>query len=449
MSTYTPIASQTLTGNATSITFSNIPQGYTDLVIVTNVKSTSTGNLVMRYNSDASASYSLTRLTGDSSSAQSGRLANYNEIYTDSNGYYDGSNFNQAKIINLMNYSNTATFKNCLIRSNRAQTGTDAIIGLWRSTSAITSVLLSGNGNTLVAGSTFNLYGIAAGSAKAKGGLVTTDGTYWYHTFKGSGFFSTYQSLTVDYLVIAGGAGGSAGQTNNSIGAGGGAGGLRSTVGATGGGGSLGSALSLSADTNYEITVGAGGPATLYPNYGGTSGSNSVFSTITSIGGGGGGGNVGPGAPNGNGVSGGSGGGGRMGSTTGGSGTANQGYAGGAGGNVSGGGGGGTGGTGGNGSGTQGGNGGAGVSISAWATPTSTGVSNYYAGGGGGSSDTSASQPSGGSGGGGAGSAKNAGNATAGTLATGSGGGGGTAGDTANQWGGNGGSGLVIVRYAV
>jgi hypothetical protein len=158
--TYEIIATNTLGSSQASITFSSIPSTYTDLVIVTNVKSTTTGNMIMRFNSDSSALYSLTRLTGDNSSAQSSRLSGYSEIYTDSNGYFEGSNFNQAKIINIMNYSNATTFKTSIIRSNRAQQGTDAIFGLWRSTSAITSILLSGNGNNFVAGSTFNLYGI-------------------------------------------------------------------------------------------------------------------------------------------------------------------------------------------------------------------------------------------------------------------------------------------------
>ena len=160
--TYEKIQTNTLVSSETSITFSSIPSTYTDLVIVTNIKSTATGNLVMRFNADASSLYSITRLTGDGSSAASARLANYNEIYTDSQGYYDGDNFNQVKIINIMNYANTTTHKTCLIRSNRAQTGVDVIVGMYRSTAAITSILLSGNGNTLVAGSTFTLYGIKA-----------------------------------------------------------------------------------------------------------------------------------------------------------------------------------------------------------------------------------------------------------------------------------------------
>jgi hypothetical protein len=161
-STYEKIATNTLGSSAASITFSSIPNTYTDLVIVTNVKSTTTGNMTLRFNSDSSSLYSYTRLTGDGSSAASSRITDFNQLFTDSQGYFDGNNFNQVKTINIMNYSNTTTFKTCLIRSNRVQTGVDAIAGLYRSTSAITSILLSGNGNNFVAGSTFNLYGIKA-----------------------------------------------------------------------------------------------------------------------------------------------------------------------------------------------------------------------------------------------------------------------------------------------
>lgn len=158
--TYEKIASNTLSSSQASITFSSISGSYTDLVIVTNVKSTTTGNMTIRFNSDSSSLYSYTRLTGDGSSAASSRITGFNQLFTDSQGYFDGDNFNQVKTINIINYSNTTTFKTCLIRSNRVQTGIDAIAGLYRSTSAITSILLSGNGNNFVAGSTFNLYGI-------------------------------------------------------------------------------------------------------------------------------------------------------------------------------------------------------------------------------------------------------------------------------------------------
>lgn len=89
---------------------------------------------------------------------------------------------------------------------------------------------------------------------------------------------------SVDYLVVAGG-GGSAGSygATGSYGLGGGGGGA--------GGYLSGSALSVTAGTTYNITVGAGGVAgsTSQTEYRGGTGGNSVFSSITASGGGGGG----------------------------------------------------------------------------------------------------------------------------------------------------------------
>ena len=79
-------------------------------------------------------------------------------------------------------------------------------------------------------------------------------------TFSRSLLVGNPGSITVDYLVVAGAGGGGGGS-----GGGGGAGGLRSTVGATGGGGSLESALSLTLNEIYTVTVGAGGAGVQRP----------------------------------------------------------------------------------------------------------------------------------------------------------------------------------------
>ena len=254
--------------------------------------------------------------------------------------------------------------------------------------------------------------------ALPSGGTVTTSGNYRIHTFTSSGtFVNTIASLSVEYLVIAGGGAGGVGDANaNAYGGGGGAGGYRTNVAGqtSGGGASAESALSLSAG-NKTVTVGAGGAGASGDNQLGTNGGDSVFDSITSIGGGRGGANSADGS------SGGSGGGGKESDGSGQSGTSGQGYGGGPGseGGNRGGGGGGAGGSGGTSS------GGGGVSS------TITGSAVTRAGGGG-------SNGSGGSGGGGDGGDPTGYN---GTANTGSGGG------AATENSGNGGSGLVVVRY--
>lgn len=100
----------------------------------------------------------------------------------------------------------------------------------------------------------------------------------------------------------------------------------------------------------------------------------------------------------------------------------------------------------------QSGTGGNGLNTySTWATATTTGVGGWYGGGGGGGgggADPGAGRP-GGAGGGGKGSTNLSTNFTDGTANTGSGGGGRFISHSGSGAGGVGGSGLLIVRYAV
>ena len=284
--------------------------------------------------------------------------------------------------------------------------------------------------------------------------LVYSDATKgWLAGNDGIGLTSATLPLTVDYLVVAGGGAG-----GSQYGGGGGAGGLRTSYGsASGGGSSAESALTLLLSTNYDVTVGPGGSGALAP-VGSNAGSSSVFSSITSEGGGYGG----TFRPNNNGTStggtnGGSGGGGGMGftagtTTTGGAATSSpaQGYAGGdgyrgSGSDYNGGGGGGANqaGQAGNASASStGGYGGDGLEVNIIG-----GTGNYYAGGGGGMGQTTAG--TGGTGGGGDGTNASSYNSSTidGDANTG-GGGGGMAPFASPDDSGNGGSGVVILRYS-
>jgi len=303
----------------------------------------------------------------------------------------------------------------------------------------------------------------------ATGGTITTSGDYKIHTFTGPGTFcvscagTAPGSNTVDYLVVAGGAGG-AGQ----YGGGGGAGGYRESSGAASGCysrsplGACVSALPVSVQ-GYPITVGGGGAGNpITPNFAvSSSGANSIFSTITSAGGG-------FASSPGNAGSGGSGGGaGRNGSTPnvgagntppvsppqgnpGGPKTADD---------STGSGGGGAGGAGGANiaapsPSAKGGDGGPGVASSITGSPVTR------AGGGGGGTRNDGTQGStangvpnnpgsGGPGGGGNGGYPGPNNPSpqAGTANTGGGGGAGWGGCGSDSNGSNGGSGIVIIRY--
>jgi hypothetical protein len=394
-STYVPLSSVTLSTAQSQVTFSNIPQTYTDLVLIVNASLASgAASLLMRYNSDSGTNYSGTRLIGNGSAASSERTtsSNQNDI-----GYFNTSMCNS--ITSIQNYSNSTTYKTCLVRANTSEY-VFGQVQMWRNTAAVTSISITNSSAVnFNAGTTFNLYGVGANQLKATGGdIITTDGTYWYHAFKTSGTFTPQTALSCDVLVVGGGGGGSNG-------------------GNYGGGGGAGKVFNTSSENltvqAYTCTIGAGGAGN----------SNGSASTVTGTG-------LSLSATNGDTGSG----------TTGGE--SGDAYSGGTGSNSSpfaGGGGGGSTAVGANAV-TGGGNGGAGNNTySSWLSTTGLGVSGFLAGGGGGASG--ATPGFGGSGGGGAGGT---GNGNAATANTGSGGGG-----AVNSTGGTGGSGLVIVRYAV
>jgi hypothetical protein len=64
--------------------------------------------------------------------------------------------------VHFMNYSNTTTNKTVLGRSSAASGFVEAAVGLWRNTSAITSITATTGGQSYQTGSTFTLYGIKA-----------------------------------------------------------------------------------------------------------------------------------------------------------------------------------------------------------------------------------------------------------------------------------------------
>jgi hypothetical protein len=160
--TYTPIASITLGASTSSIVFSSIPQTYTDLIIVTNLVSAA-GNqdLDLRFNGDTGTNYSWTALYGTGSAAASTRGTSDNKFRADQYGYIE-TTLRQNAIIQIQNYSNTTTYKTAISRANNASTGVDIVVGLWRSTAAISSITFV---NNLASGSTFNLYGILGANA--------------------------------------------------------------------------------------------------------------------------------------------------------------------------------------------------------------------------------------------------------------------------------------------
>lgn len=453
-STMRLISKTTLASDQASVTFSGIPQTFTDLYVVASARSSRPS-----FNSDAiyislngsTANFSARWIQSAGGSISGGTETRYAGNATAATA---GANEFGSTEIYVPNYAGAANKTISTMGIGPVGTGTPLMATtavLWSNTAPITSLSLSpAIGPNFTSGSSFFLYGItsAAGSipgvfgVDATGGDVAISGGFKYHVFRSSGMFTVAQPGWAEVLVIGGGGSGG--------------------VSYAGGGGAGGVVASNRFMTpgSLPVLVGAGGAAVTALGSGIT-GSSSDFAGMNALGGGGAGHWNTTGF---NGLNGGSGGGGGMGTSAGNTtsgGSALQtspsgavGYGNNGGGGLRGsgimylgGGGGGAGATGGSASGTTAGSGGAGLGTwSAWATATGTGVSGFYAGGGGGGAE-GGTRGSGGSGGGGLGGLWGTANdGAAGAANTGSGGGGG-AGNLG--WGGAGGSGIVIVRYPV
>jgi hypothetical protein len=354
-------------------------------------------------------------------------------------------------IVAIKDWSSTAATNNILIGRNGQKIEGNTSDGAINVHGDAQTLVFSGTARGWMVVNSGLLEGIQAPEfVAATGGTITTCGNCKVHTFTGPGTFTVTSggndlgSNSVDYLVVAGGGGGGGGTPCGGGYGGAGAGGFRESK-RTGGSWSaspLATSTSLPVTaTSYPITVGGGGPGGPGPGgpFIGTSGSNSIFSTITSAGGGYGGSSSSPsGLSGGNGGSGGGPGYGPSPSTPTTAGAGNTPPVSPPQGNPSGtalyqgplyGGAGGGGATsaGGNGSGSGGGAGGNGATTSISINSTT------YAGGGGGGPGGAA-----GPGGGGVGGPPSG----AGTTNRGGGGGGGGV-----SSGANGGSGIVVIRY--
>lgn len=163
--TYEPIATNTLTTAAASITFSSIPATYTDLRIVVVGQGSSGFDPVVQFNSDTATNYSCTEIVGTGTAASSDRQTSSNFIsFPVSSGMAQSSNWNLITY-NIFSYAGS-TYKTCLATLNDDLNGSGSVnimVGLWRSTSAINTFVIKSNpsGNFAI-GTIATLYGIKA-----------------------------------------------------------------------------------------------------------------------------------------------------------------------------------------------------------------------------------------------------------------------------------------------
>jgi hypothetical protein len=164
--TYEPIATTTLGSAQSSVTFNSF-SGYTDLILIVNGRkdtAVTTDAFFCRLNGDGATNYSWTELNGDGSAAISQRITSDSYCRL---GVIPGNNAGTStfgvSIVNFQNYANTTTNKTILTRGSVAAGQVTAAVSLWRSTAAITSIVLYTAGlANWASGSQFTLYGIKA-----------------------------------------------------------------------------------------------------------------------------------------------------------------------------------------------------------------------------------------------------------------------------------------------
>jgi len=203
-----------------------------------------------------------------------------------------------GNIVSVVDYTNTFQTHSLTIAPNGSQKigGVAASQTLSTEGQSVTFVYVDDTeGWKNVQDSTSNITGNPF--LQATGGTITTSGNCKIHTFTGPGTFTVSAASTtaaeniVSYLVLGGGAGGG---TNH--GAGGGGGGFREikspltpyTASPLDGYSTPGNRITVTAQA-YPITVGGGGtgaPNATTNSTPSTNGSNSIFSTIIATGGG-------------------------------------------------------------------------------------------------------------------------------------------------------------------
>ena len=175
---YESIATSTVGSGGTSyVEFTSISSSYTHLQIRCLTKlSRTTGNedLYIRFNSDTASNYRAHRLQGDGATASSSDMGAGTGVYIGEmiGTWASAANMFSALVIDILDYKNTNKFKTTRTLAGGDQNGNTApngdtgkvifLSGLWRSTSAISTIRIYPAGGTLNEYSQFALYGIKA-----------------------------------------------------------------------------------------------------------------------------------------------------------------------------------------------------------------------------------------------------------------------------------------------
>lgn len=165
------IAETTLSASAASITFSNIPQGFRHLSLITNSRvdtAVEVDNLNIRFNGDSGANYDLQQLFGNGVTATSVASRGGTAItFGAAEGANSRANCFAPGIAWIFDYSRTVEKRMIGLTAVFGNLSADADlfalfrVGNWRNSNVITSIVITpATGPNFVTGSRFQLYGI-------------------------------------------------------------------------------------------------------------------------------------------------------------------------------------------------------------------------------------------------------------------------------------------------
>jgi hypothetical protein len=159
--TYEKIATTTLGSAAATITFSSIPNTFTDLRLVVVMFTDTTNTTFLRLNNDSDTNYSETLLWGNGTAASSGAATGIPRIGI-ANDISGNSTFPHFAEIDLFSYAGS-TNKTVLVSTAEDYNGSGIVrrgVALWRNTTAVNRLDLGRTAGNFTAGTTATIYGL-------------------------------------------------------------------------------------------------------------------------------------------------------------------------------------------------------------------------------------------------------------------------------------------------
>ena len=160
---YESIATYTVGTAQATISFTSIPSTYSHLQLRCLSKNTSADySIRAQFNSDTASNYTLHGLYGNGTTAAAYGFANQTTTEIGLSADTTANVFGAA-VTDILDYANTNKYKTVRVLTGYDKNGAGSIdlrSGLWRSTSAINTILLSSGAGNFAQYSSFALYGI-------------------------------------------------------------------------------------------------------------------------------------------------------------------------------------------------------------------------------------------------------------------------------------------------